>query len=514
MPSTSPKKRKATPSSSTKKKKAKSTKAAASATTSINATQSNATKTVTIHVNKPDATVDPILVSFPGGVPTESPPLLQWSQKDSKNPAGRTIRGQNNQGILYTASSNGIAFDERSTKLAVGVYDRHTGTLTIHQTASRGTVYSLQQHLLAYKESLQPEMTDDGQVYSTTQKLFDDFGSAKKQRVLKSQAANRVNVDTVIGSGIAQPTTQMSESNRKAVEHAKQNPDSSVPSVLSAIEIAHEKARKELLPPFDMTQADQPCAVFQFHQSVTPEAWATIGATINTCLQHNKKNFVQELTRGKPRMAPDGSGMMAVWPPEKRGWSQTILDTLQKAPISQARTEDANVAKTPASAKYELRCILLLHYMIRFYTQFHRSVPKGRRALAVEPINEGYSKWYGIPNVVAQPLLDQFATEQADARKFRNKTNLPGMVMSPTDNDKCLVHILLLYVRARGGAAMKLDDLVPLLEEFAIDQTKATQLLRTAGCTIVPQGRKIRVVLTAPVTFPKPKRMGGNKAKR
>ena len=55
--------------------------------------------------------------------------------------------------------------------------------------------------------------------------LFDDFGSQKKRRVMRSQEANIVNVDSVIGAGAfmmgALTTATMSDSNRVAMEATK-----------------------------------------------------------------------------------------------------------------------------------------------------------------------------------------------------------------------------------------------------------------------------------------------------
>jgi len=55
--------------------------------------------------------------------------------------------------------------------------------------------------------------------------LFESFGSAKKQRALKSQAANVVNIDSVISAGstmlsAVQSQDGLSESNRRAMEDA------------------------------------------------------------------------------------------------------------------------------------------------------------------------------------------------------------------------------------------------------------------------------------------------------
>jgi hypothetical protein len=55
--------------------------------------------------------------------------------------------------------------------------------------------------------------------------LFEDFGSQKKRKVMKSQEANRVNVESVIGAGSlmmgALKAGAMSESNRAAMAASK-----------------------------------------------------------------------------------------------------------------------------------------------------------------------------------------------------------------------------------------------------------------------------------------------------
>jgi hypothetical protein len=100
---------------------------------------------------------------------------------------------------------------------------KKSGTLTVTMAAEKGTIFSSEQSIPTYT----PVATTERSTAAQRRKaLFQDFGSTKKQKILKSQEANRVTVDSVIGAGSLMAgaftaQTKMSESNRKALEDNK-----------------------------------------------------------------------------------------------------------------------------------------------------------------------------------------------------------------------------------------------------------------------------------------------------
>ena len=101
------------------------------------------------------------------------------------------------------------------------MYNKDTGTLKVVMAAEKGTVFSLQQSIPNYTSSLSMGKTKTAA--ERRKALYQDFGSSKKQKVLASQEANLVTVDSVLGggslmAGAFRSQTKMSASNRKALE--------------------------------------------------------------------------------------------------------------------------------------------------------------------------------------------------------------------------------------------------------------------------------------------------------
>merc|ERR1712070_405268 len=116
--------------------------------------------------------------------------------------------------------------------------------------------------------------------------IFEDFGSQKKKKVLKSQAANRVDIDHVIGAGSESAVVSqimegraMSESNKKAIEDTK-HADA---DRKTANEISLEESRKQLIPEYD-ENAVEPMRVFNAKSIAGEKAWDRIHRKVTACL--------------------------------------------------------------------------------------------------------------------------------------------------------------------------------------------------------------------------------------
>ena len=103
----------------------------------------------------------------------------------------------------YAASNEGRGHDGRKTKLYVGILDKETNTLKMIPAAERGTVFSLDQSVIAYQQN-GTELNNTLANMSNLERrnlLFETFGSSKKMRAIKSKAANVVSMTSVIGAG-------------------------------------------------------------------------------------------------------------------------------------------------------------------------------------------------------------------------------------------------------------------------------------------------------------------------
>merc|ERR1712070_770482 len=124
------------------------------------------------------------------------------------------------------------------------------------------------------------------------------MGSQKKQKALKSQAANRVDINHVIGAGEKSAVVHqilkgvgMSESNKLAIEEIKNSNNNQNDADAeqerkekkSANEIAVEKARKTILPEYD-EEAAQPSKVYSAKKIAGDRAWSRIHRKVTACL--------------------------------------------------------------------------------------------------------------------------------------------------------------------------------------------------------------------------------------
>lgn len=469
---------------------------------------------VTIQVNKPDAKEDPIVVSFPGGAP-ENPKDTKfiWRQLSATSATGRVIEGKDEKGTcLYRATAQGMGFDDRRTKICVGVFDKKEGTLILHQAASKGTVFALQQHLPSYKETFVEEST-------ASRSLFEDFGTAKKRKVLKSQQANRVNVDTVIGAGSTMVESmlnpkdgnKMSESNRQAVENSRNrssnDPKERIDPSMVSVALAQEEARKQTLPKYNK-DAEKACDVYDAEKIAGLDGWKRMSRTIDAILRRGE-DLCDTLTRWKPR----GSDAIAVIKPEARGWTPATLDCLKRvAPLAKEAEDEETTGKSPRSTiKYQMRCVLLLKHLIKF----HRTFIKGRGAPGLQ---DHQNIWHGIPREMATHWLSTFATPQIERNDRsipelgtqKQESRVPWFVVAPANMDKLIIQIMLVYLMARGGKKMMVDDITPIVADLDVDIKKAGNCLRLAGATVtyVAATKKHKAELKVPLTFPQPKRGG------
>jgi hypothetical protein len=436
-------------------------------------------RSVKIQVESSAPTENPIVVSFPGGLPeglhSNAPssvalPEFQWEKLKKKSSAGRKVVGKDKH-CTYTSSAAGLGFDDRRTKLCVGVYDKKTGIVVIREAASRGTVFSLQQSIPSYVEKNGPIQFSAGQnLLSYSNQVFEDFGSAKKRKVLKSQAANRVEIDNVVGAGEGSAVMNqviqgeaMSESNRKAVADSKADGESTVSGYGSnrAIDAAHEAARRKFLPTYD-ENAIKPNKVYNPRDIAGDDAWTKVYNKVHACMHDND-----------PTESIIGSLLESDWHPS----------VLKLVKAINAESDDC---------KDRYTCAILANHVIRFYSMSHKRK-------SIPAVNLTKAKYFGLPVEVAAQWIKLFTTSVSGT-----DGNI-GHVMSKQDKDKSVVHALLLFMMAHG-VAMKIPSLKSIAEDLKVPVNDCAQMLRLAGCQVTKKGTSMSAVLKTPLTFPPPRR--------
>jgi hypothetical protein len=242
--------------SSAKKVKFKSESAASTEPAKCLTFPSKHTQQLSIQVQDPDSTQDPIVVSFPSGLPSSiaasnsnsasndndnnddtdhtAPPVFTWTTTRKSTSKGRILMGTDST-CTYTAMNNGRGYDSRLTKLYIAIHHKPTNTLKFIPSSEKGTVFSLEQQVSDYTDS--KSFDHRNMTMSERRRMvFESFGSQKKKKVMRSQDANVVEMKSVVGAGEGMMKalgSQMemgavSESNRKVMEDLKSNKDSKV----------------------------------------------------------------------------------------------------------------------------------------------------------------------------------------------------------------------------------------------------------------------------------------------
>ncbi|KAG7361529.1 A49-like RNA polymerase I associated factor [Nitzschia inconspicua] len=426
--------------------------------------------TVKIRVAESKTGDNPVVVAFPCGVPESaiaksaiSKPTLKfvWQQLNENSKSGRRVVGFDRD-CLYSAQANGLGYDDRQTKLVVGVYHKKRNTLTLHEAASRGTVFTLQQSVPSYMEQNEQTETGKGGNEEIKPNVYEDFGSSKKRRVLKSQAANRVDIDNVVGAGDGSAMVHqmmkgqgMSESNRMAIEEDRRTDSTQK----SASEKALEDARLQILPTYD-EHAVKPDKVYDAKKIAGNKAWKRVFDNVFACL--HKEN-------------PTDAIVESIF---ERDWQAFVLQF-----VKEVDTQADNAA-------YRITCAILINWMIKFYR-----INNKRRS--IEGVDETRSTYFGMPSEVAARCFELFTTPVSNPEK----SGKAHFAMTKTKNDKMITHILLMYMMSQGPS-MKIPRINPIAESLGIPAGQCSTLLRYAGCRVMKVGNDASASLKTPLEFP------------
>jgi len=478
-----------------------------------NLDQENCTTTqISIEVqSKSDPSHDPVVVSFPSGLPSSlqsshnnassttqannndnnnNTPTFSWKRNKDTSSRGRALLGADST-CHYTASNEGRGYDDRRTKLYVGIYDKISKTLKLVPSAERGTVFALEQYVTGYVEdgSDGDILNNNNDTYLTaTQKrklLFESFGSLKQKRKLKAEASNVVNMDSVVGSGdgmmaaMEDGTNNLSSSNMQAMEQIR---NKGVNSKVDMVAKAYEQARKAFLPQYD-PKAKAPHKVYDAQEIAGDDAWESIGKILEACIQREKQSknsmtYKELLTyRGK-------------WSPS----TKNLLDNLIP--------DGTEVLTKKRGLKYQIKTLICLDLMVRFHnlvTNFPYILDKGS-------LSE-ISRMATIPKDVTERYLSIFTVPT------KNKAGKDGFSITKQLKDKRLVHILILYLLSHGRD-MKVGNIRGLCNDLKLGVKVAAGFLREAGFECKSQvgksdddeGLIMSVSLKVPLTFPPPKK--------
>jgi len=174
---------------------------------------SSFTKELKMQVQESDSAKDPIVVSFPSGLPmslqagdekskssSSSPaPTFTWAAARKAASKGRILYGTDDT-CTYTAMNDGRGHDGRLTKLYVGIYHKPTHTVQFIPSSEKGTIFAMNQMVTDYEDAKSLDFRNLS-MNERRRMVFETFGSNKKRKVLRSQDANVVEMKSVVGAG-------------------------------------------------------------------------------------------------------------------------------------------------------------------------------------------------------------------------------------------------------------------------------------------------------------------------
>jgi A49-like RNA polymerase I associated factor len=383
----------------------------------------------------------------------------------------------------------GNVVDASRSRMCVGVYDKHTSTLTLYPAATA----SLQQSVIRY----QPKAPNGSAgaaaaaasstggaagVPVTLKTLVGEFGSVKKQRAYKSQEANRVHLENVVGSTVEQFLDRTGGSKKKKKEAAGaggNDNDNDAGAPIDPVERVTREWRQAFLPPFDEGATD-PLRVYNMEEFAGRDAWRLVGHRATALFQN--KDQIRNATATADSTGPGTTANT------KGGDASSYL------PGALASLKRLLLQQHTDSKLYQIKCALLYQHLANLYGQLHRRK-------FIPPIDSNKPAYFGAPNEIAQLFLDKFTTSIQNSGR-------DGHALSKANNDKCRAHLLLLHAASHDCSQA---PIAAAAADLKLDLAVASHLLKLAGCTVDKKrtaagktgSSEPVATLTLPLTFPK-----------
>jgi len=431
---------------------------------------------IAVSVSEPSST-DPVLISFPRGLPIsiieeDEGDLPKFKCRRLNSKRGLVVTGEDDT-CTYSATAEGRGHDGRLTKTYVCVLDKKARTLKLVPAAEKGTIFALNQTVKEYTPNVKhgTRLVGDGNVgdsgTSATDRvkmLVESFGSKKKQKVMKSRAANRVNINAVVGAGTLMAASVakqegISEANRKGMEEGGEQVNPS--------DAALDAARRNLLPPFN-EKAEKPFEVYDAETIIGTSAWTRVSRIVT-------KKVVGES--------------------EQMNTDDLILKLMgkinaDKFPSIRTLMGSINMSKT--SGTYKMKVAFYVYLATKF-----NNMLGNRGEIRGKTLDDCIHSCH-LPHDVGYKLFETFGTAMQGDRE--------GYQVSKPKRDSLLVQILILYVMAHGKR-MKVSNLGPIFKDLNIRAKEGVERLRQAGfeCKKSNSTGEYDACLNVPLTFPRPK---------
>jgi len=337
--------------------------------------------------------------------------------------------------------------------------------LKLVPSAEKGTIFSLEQAVKEYTTSVVNGCHTEQTRTATDQvnMLVESFGSKKKQKVMASRAANKVNIHSVVGSGSLMMNTVTKQEGISA-ENKKKMVEVGGNKTANANEIAYENARKKILPPFD-ANATKASKVYDAQQFFGEVAWDKASRVVNAVLAQIEEGKISDLC----------TGLLG-----KKAHHYPSIATLLKS-----------IDPTKKSSAFRLKAAFLLIMTVKF--QYRLS-----RRWTVDGTSDDFLTKSQVVHEIGVQLFDLFTTPK--------EGNDGGFITTQQKKQKLYIYILILFVIA-SGTDMKAPSINQLCKDMKLDVKDASSYLREAGFIVKKNGvGDSSATLLVPLKFPPPKR--------
>jgi hypothetical protein len=186
---------------------------------------------------------NPILISFPAGVPGSSEDIKITAMRNKSGKKRKHIVEGKLQNISYQGCDFGVhSASNDLCNYAVGIVNEHTKKMQV-VPIHHPFVLSIANKDIQSDNNHVSQMTN----FERKQSLTEAFGSKKKQRAMKAAASNTISIENISGANAI-------ENAITAMGNPIQNSEESI--ILNAANHALENSRRQLLPEYDTEATD------------------------------------------------------------------------------------------------------------------------------------------------------------------------------------------------------------------------------------------------------------------
>ena len=432
----------------------------------------------------------PTLLSFPQGVPSKGV-SLRVGRKGSGRKRKHMVVGEANgvPGLTYQGTDFGSQSTKKdSCKYAIGVYHKDTDTLHL---LPADHAYLMRAGASAWAGGEMGETSTSIANYERSKSLTQVFGTVKKQRAVKANAAKIVKGDNVQGVGAVESAM------KTEIKDELDDADGAI-LMLDGAGQSIEDHRKSMLPSFDQ-DATAAKKIYDLNDIVPKN--------IQAALEKMQTSVEKDFTGAADGEDSDVHRQWSAFFRDTCGGFQVVVDIhAESADQIAAAGGDARDRAKKEGRMTTLRSRLLyLSGLMMMYLDVAAAYNfRAERG----PIVDKCEKF--LPGVAQLHMFKKF-TQMRNNRKvsLTDGSSAGALECTQRELDRILLHIFVLVVTLNKFSV----DLGTVATDLKLSLKRANLLVREIGCKItkpklpatetLPERTVMRAGLEAPLKFPK-----------